>query len=194
MGGDALLVVDVQNDFCSGGTLAVPEGDRVVPVLNQYIQKFKATDRPIFASRDWHPPVTKHFKAYGGLWPPHCVQETKGADFHPALSLEGVEVVSKGMDPEKDSYSVFQAFTPDGTDFLALLKKREIQRLFVGGLATDYCVKCSVLDAVQEGFETFVLKDAIRGVEVHPGDSEKALAEMTQAGAKPIRLHELTLR
>ena len=195
MGKDALLVVDVQNDFCPGGTLAVPEGDKVVPVLNRYIQKFASARLPIFASRDLHPLVTKHFKAYGGPWPPHCVQGTKGAEFHPALSLpKEAVIVSKGMDPEKESYSAFQAYASNGTEFSVLLRKRGIQRLFVGGLATDYCVRCSILDAIREGFETVILADAVRGVEVKVGDSEKALREMIQAGAKQIRLQHLDLR
>jgi len=195
MGKDALLVVDVQNDFCPGGTLAVPEGDKVVPVLNRYIQKFASARLPIFASRDWHPPATKHFKAYGGLWPPHCIQGTKGAEFYPALSLpKEAEIVSKGMNPEKDSYSAFQAYAGDGTEFSTLLKTRGIKRLFVGGLATDYCVKWSVLDALREGFEAVILEDAVSGVEMKAGDSEEAFREMREAGAKQIRLQQLDLR
>ncbi len=190
---DALLLVDVQNDFCPGGALAVPEGDRVIPVLNQYVAQFQKADLPIFASRDWHPAVTKHFKAYGGPWPPHCIQGTKGADFHPGLKLpKGAVVISKGMDPEKDSYSAFHGYTEGGTDFEKALKKEEIIRIYIGGLATDYCVKHSVLDALKKGFETFLLEDAVRGVEVHPGDSEKAVKEMVGAGTGRIRLQDLT--
>lgn len=189
---NALLLVDVQNDFCPGGALAVPEGDRVVPILNRYIEEFHFLDLPIFASRDWHPPVTKHFKAYGGPWPPHCVRGTKGAQFHPELHLpKGTEIVSKGMDPDKDSYSAFQAYASNGTDFATLLKAKRIKRLFVGGLATDYCVKQSVLDAIRHGIESVVLEDAIRGVEVNSGDSEKALQEMVAKGAQKIRLKQL---
>ena len=193
MAKEALLVVDVQNDFCPGGALAVPEGDKVVPILNRYIQAFQTVHLPVFASRDWHPSVTKHFKAYGGPWPPHCVQGTKGAEFHPALTLEGTTILSKGMDPEKDSYSAFHGYTSDGTDFSTLLKRSGIRRLFVGGLATDYCVKHSVLDAMREGLEVTLLKDAVRGVELHPGDSEKALREMTEAGAQTIHFPQLHL-
>ncbi|MBI4436874.1 MAG: bifunctional nicotinamidase/pyrazinamidase [Candidatus Omnitrophica bacterium] len=195
MASEALLLVDVQNDFCPGGALPVPEGDRIVPVLNRYIDKFHSTRLPIFASRDWHPPITKHFKAYGGNWPPHCVQGTRGAQFHPHLALpKDVEVVSKGMNPEKDSYSSFQAFTADGTDFSTLLKERGIQQLFVGGLATDYCVKQTVLDALREGFGVVLLEDAVRGVDLNSGDSEKALEEMRKSGARRIRFQQLTLR
>ena len=184
-----LLIVDVQNDFCPGGALPVPEGDRVVPVLNQYIQKCREREIPIIVSRDWHPEKTGHFKAYGGIWPPHCIQNTKGAQLHPDLKLpkESV-VVSKGMDPDKDSYSVFQAFDPEGTPLADLLKERGIRHLFVGGLATDYCVRASVLDAIKEGFEVTVLKDAVRGVELKAGDSKKAFEEMMRSGAKEASL------
>lgn len=180
-----LLIVDVQNDFCPGGALAVPEGDQIVPVLNQYVQKCRDRQIPIVASRDWHPEKTSHFKAYGGIWPPHCIQNTMGAQFHPDLKLpkESV-VVSKGMDPDQDSYSVFQAFDPEGTPLVDLLRGWGIRHLFVGGLATDYCVRASVLDALQAGFQVTVLKDAVRGVELKPGDSKKAIEEMMQAGAK----------
>ncbi|HEX9821164.1 MAG TPA: nicotinamidase [Methylomirabilota bacterium] len=186
---DALVVVDVQNDFCPGGALAVPEGDRVVPVLNRYAERFAARGAPVFASRDWHPARTTHFAEYGGAWPPHCVQETPGAALHAALRLPaGAEVVSKGTGAEEDAYSCFQARTADGTDFSALLARRGIRRLFVGGLATDYCVKATALDARRAGLEVVVLEDAVRAVEVAPGDGERALAEMTAAGAARARL------
>ncbi len=181
---DALVVVDVQNDFCPGGSLAVPDGDRVVPVLNRYIRRFRELKAPVYASRDWHPPVTKHFQAGGGVWPPHCVQGTTGAEFHPALALplEAV-VISKGMDPAEDAYSCFQARDPDGADFAVTLGERGVRRLFIGGLATDYCVKATVLDALHEGFQVVVLQDAIGAVDVRPGDGERAIEEMRAAGA-----------
>lgn len=192
VGRSALAIVDVQNDFCPGGALPVPEGDRVVPVLNRYIAQFEQASLPIFASRDWHPAKTKHFKAYGGLWPPHCVQETPGAAFHPDLKLPApVTVVSKGMDAEQDSYSCFQAQSGDGTPFEKLLHAQGIEHLYVGGLATDYCVRSSVLDALRAGFRVTLLEDAIRGVELQPGDSERAMDEMTQAGALRARLDEV---
>jgi nicotinamidase/pyrazinamidase len=182
---DALVLVDVQNDFCPGGALAVPEGDRVVPVLNRYIARFRDAGAPIFASRDWHPARTKHFKAWGGVWPPHCVQGTEGAAFHAALAVPpDATVVSKGMDPESDAYSCFQAEDPGGMPFAAALGEQGVQRLYVGGLATDYCVKATVLDALHEGFEVLVLSDAVRAVDVKPGDGETALAEMRDAGAR----------
>ncbi|MBI4588985.1 MAG: nicotinamidase [Candidatus Rokubacteria bacterium] len=189
---DALVIVDVQNDFCPGGALAVPGGDRVVPVLNRYIQRFRELKAPIYASRDWHPPVTKHFQTYGGAWPPHCVEGTKGAAFHPALALSPEAIViSKGMDPEQDAYSCFQAQDAEGRDFAVSLGEGGIQRLFVGGLATDYCVKSTVLDALHEGFQVVVLQDAIGAVDVQPGDGERAIEEMGAAGASFTTLEEV---
>ncbi len=181
---DALVIVDAQNDFCPGGSLAVPEGDKVVPVLNRYASRFSEAGAAVFASRDWHPEKTAHFQMYGGAWPPHCVQGTRGAEFHPGLTLPtGTIVISKGMDPSADAYSCFQACDPDGNPFFAVLEEKGIRRLFVGGLATDYCVKATILDAIREGFQVVVLEDAIRAVNVNTGDGEKAIAEMKAACA-----------
>lgn len=190
----ALLIVDVQNDFCPGGALPVPEGDRVVPVLNEYIARFRAAGLPIYASRDWHPPETKHFKDYGGAWPPHCVQNTPGAAFHADLRLpDDVIVVTKGDDPNVDAYSPFEGHTPDGRLFLDSLRARGIEHLYIGGLATDYCVRAAVLDARKAGLRATVLEDAVRGVDVQPGDSERAIREMMAAGAERARLDTLTV-
>jgi len=182
----ALVVVDVQKDFCPGGALAVREGDKVVPVLNKYIEKFRKAGAPIIFTRDWHPPDHSSFKAQGGPWPPHCIQNSEGAKFHPNLSipLEG-EIVSKA-DKKDEAYSFFQ-----GTDLAAKLQRRGIKRLLVGGLATDYCVKETVLDGLKHGFEVYHLDDASRGVEVNPGDSERALKEMMAKGAKRITLEKV---
>ncbi|MBI3457649.1 MAG: nicotinamidase [Candidatus Rokubacteria bacterium] len=186
---DALVVVDVQNDFCPGGTLGVADGDRVVPILNRYAARFLEAGAPIYLTRDWHPPRTKHFQAYGGLWPPHCVQGTPGAAFHPALTVaDGAVVVSKGMDPEEDAYSAFQAQAADGTLLPVALRTRGVRRLYLGGLATDYCVKATTLDALREGFEVFVLTDAIRAVDLKPGDGDRAITEMRDAGARFLTL------
>jgi nicotinamidase/pyrazinamidase len=182
---DALVLIDVQNDFCPGGALAVPDGDRVVPLLNRYIERFQAAGAPVFATRDWHPAQTKHFEAWGGAWPPHCVQETPGATFHAGLAVPAdATVISKGMDPDSDAYSAFQGEDPAGMPFAAALGERGVQRLYVGGLATDYCVKATVLDALREGFEVVLLRDAVRAVDVKPGDGDRALAEMREAGAR----------
>jgi nicotinamidase/pyrazinamidase len=184
---DALIVVDVQNDFCPGGSLAVPLGNEVVPVLNEYIQRALATGMPIFASRDWHPAATKHFAAQGGPWPPHCVQGTWGAEFNPYLELPGAaQVVSKGASTEDDGYSAFEARLPDdGRTLREALRALGVTRVHVGGLATDYCVKATVLDALNDGLETHVLTDASRPVDVQPGDGERALRLMLDAGATP---------
>ncbi|MER3420738.1 MAG: bifunctional nicotinamidase/pyrazinamidase [Chloroflexota bacterium] len=192
--GDALLIVDVQNDFCPGGSLPVPHGDEVVPVLNEYARRFRAAGLPVIASRDWHPAQTKHFQSGGGQWPPHCVQGTPGAEFHPDLRLpEGTIIVSKGMDPNQDSYTAFDAVTDDGRPLLQLLRDLGVRRLFVGGLATDYCVRASVLDARRQGFEVVVLRDAVRGVDLQPGDAERALQEMLAAGAREMTLAEVAV-
>ncbi len=189
---EALLIVDVQNDFCPGGALVVPEGDKVIPVLNQYIQYFHDGKKPIFASRDWHPLKTTHFKEYGGLWPVHCVQNTSGAQFYPDLKLPPETIIlSKGMDPKKDSYSAFQGMDQNGRIFLDILKKEEIKILYVGGLATDYCVKSSVLDARKFGFDVYFLMDAIRAVNLNPKDSEKAIEAMISAGAKQMTVKNI---
>ena len=174
----ALIVVDVQNDFCPGGTLAVAQGDEVVAPLNKLIQEFLERGEPVFKSRDWHPAKTRHFQAYGGTWPVHCVQDTKGAEFHPQLIDDmHIRVISKGLGDE-DSYSAF-----DGTDLALQLQRLGIEEVWVGGLATDYCVKNTVLDALKEGFRVKALKNAMRPVELQPGDGERAIAEMQNAGA-----------
>lgn len=175
----ALIVVDVQNDFCPGGALAVAEGDQVVAPLNKLIEEFLERGEPVFKSRDWHPNKTKHFAAYGGTWPVHCVQNTTGAEFHPELiDNQHIRVVSKGLGDE-DSYSAF-----DGTDLALQLRRLGVEELWIGGLATDYCVKNTVLDGLKEGFKVKALENAMRAVEVNPGDGERAIAEMKAAGAE----------
>ena len=189
---DALVIVDVQNDFCPRGALGVPGGDRVVPVLSRYAERFAARGAPVFVSRDWHPAETSHFRDGGGVWPPHCVQGTPGAELHAGLVLPAdTTMVSKGMDPRSDAYSCFQAETEDGAPFAAALGERGVSRLFVGGLATDYCVKSTVLDGVRAGFEVIVLEDAIAAVDLTPGDGERALAEMRGVGALLVRIDDV---
>lgn len=178
----ALIVVDVQNDFCPGGTLAVAHGDEVVGPLNRLMEEFLERGEPVFKSRDWHPAETKHFSNYGGTWPVHCVQNTRGAEFHPnLLDDKHIRVVSKGLGDE-DSYSAF-----DGTDLALQLERLGIEEVWVGGLATDYCVKNTVLDALKHGFRVKALEDAMRPVEIQPGDGEKAIEEMRAAGAEIVR-------
>ena len=185
----ALLIVDLQNDFCPGGTLPVPEGDEIVPVINRYMRRFRAPKRPIYASRDWHHPQTNHFQEYGGLWPTHCVQNTRGAEFHPNFDLPNdAIIISKGMELEGDSYSCFQACDLDCILLVDSLRCRKIEHLWVGGLASDYCVKETVLDALSNGFHVILLIDAIRGVSLQSHDAEKAIETMVRAGAEAIAL------
>ncbi len=180
----ALLLVDVQIDFCPGGALPVTDGDRVVAPLNLVASCFAEAGLAVVASRDWHPVVTGHFKAFGGVWPPHCVQGSAGAAFHTALHLpDATVVVSKGTEPDSDSYSAFDSRSEDGATLGDILSARTIRKLYVGGLATDYCVRSSVLDALHAGYEVTLLVDAVAGVDITQGDSEKALEEMRMAGA-----------
>lgn len=184
---DALTVVDVQRDFCLGGALPVPKGDQVVPTLNEYIKIFEEARARIYAIRDWHPPNHISFKAYGGPWPPHCIQKSKGAEFHPDLKLpESVTIISHSTDPSRESYSGF-----DGTELGEELKKESVRRIFVGGLATDYCVKNTVLDALKLRFEAVLLTDAIQGINARSNDSEKAIEEMVEKGAKKATLSDI---
>jgi nicotinamidase/pyrazinamidase len=177
----ALVVVDVQKDFCPGGALAVPEGDRVVPALNEYVKMFRAANAPIIFTRDWHPSDHASFKSQGGPWPIHCLQNSDGAKFHPSLVVPPeAEVVSKA-DKKDEAYSFFQ-----GTSIADTLRRRGIKTLFIGGLATDYCVKETVLDGLKEGFEVYYLDDASRGVNVKAADSVKAVEIMLAKGAKKI--------
>jgi len=181
----ALLIVDVQNDFCPGGALAVNEGDQVIPPLNEAATAVARRGGLVLASRDWHPRQTKHFAEFGGKWPVHCVQGTEGAAFHPNLRLpEGTIIISKGTGTEDDGYSAFEGHTDTGETLDAVLREHGVKRLLVGGLATDYCVRASALDALKHGYEVIVLTDAIRGVDLQSGDSERALQEMQAAGAR----------
>ena len=180
----ALLVVDVQRDFCPGGALAVADGDRVVPALNRCLAEAERRGMRVYASRDWHPPVTTHFKAYGGPWPPHCVQNTPGAQFHPDLRLPpSTVVITKGDDPRDHGYSAFEGHTADGRPLVDELRAHGIDHVVVGGLATDYCVRTTVLDAARAGLSVTLLKDAVAGIDVQAGDSARAFEEMCAAGA-----------
>jgi len=185
----ALLIVDVQNDFCPDGALPVPEGDRVVPVINRYIEQVLAAGGPIIASRDWHPPGTRHFRAAGGPWPPHCVQGTGGAAFHARLDLPTrAVIVTKGDNPRDDGYSAFDGRDPSGRPLADVLKERNVQKVLVGGLATDYCVRASTLDALRHGFRAIILLDAMRGIDLKDGDVARAIDEMIRAGARTATL------
>jgi nicotinamidase/pyrazinamidase len=181
---DALIIVDVQNDFLPGGRLAVPRGDEIIPLLNRYLAGFELEKLPIFATRDWHPPNHCSFQTQGGPWPVHCVMQTQGAEFPAALRLPSwAVVISKGSSPDQEAYSGFE-----GTNLETRLRKASVEHLFVGGLATDYCVLNTVRDGVKRGFKIMLLKDSIRAVNVHPDDGRKAEEEMLRLGAVPFQL------
>lgn len=183
--GDALLIVDVQNDFLPGGSLAVVHGDEVVPPLNRCLRAFAVL--PVFATRDWHPEGHCSFKPQGGPWPPHCVQGTHGAEFAAALRLPpSATVISKATEETQDAYSGFQ-----GTDLDARLRAANVRRLFVGGLATDYCVLATVRDALRLGYRVVLLVDAIRAVDVQPGNGKRAEAEMARLGVRCVAVDEV---
>ena len=176
----ALLIVDMQNDFCPAGALPAQEGDRVVPVVNKLMDRFSL----IIASKDWHPEITAHFDK----WPKHCVQGTKGAELHPDLKQYRIDrIVLKGTQYEDEGYSVFEGIDIDLEEFL---RDRGVDALYVTGLVTEYCVKETALDALNRGFSTYVIRDAVKGVNLQEGDEERAYEEMEKAGVKVISSEE----
>lgn len=185
--GTALIVVDVQNDFADPkGNLHVPGGEEVVPVVNREIDRALSAGALVASTQDWHPPDTPHFEKDGGIWPAHCVKETWGAELHPDLKVAG-EIVRKGTQGE-DGYSGFTVRDPESgneeiTRLESILRARGIEKVVVTGLATDYCVKATAIDAAQKGFSTVVLTEGIRAVNREPGDDERALEEVRRAGA-----------
>lgn len=188
--GDALIVVDVQNDFLPGGSLGVPLGDAVIAPLNRCIQACEQQGLPVFATRDWHPPDHCSFRSQGGIWPPHCVAGTPGAGFPARLSLPpNVRIISKATTAGADAYSGFQ-----GTDLAAQLAEAGCARVLIGGLATDYCVRATALDARAAGLEVVVIEDAVQAVNVRPGDGQLALTDMRDSGAQLISAEQLCCR
>ncbi|WP_024821994.1 MULTISPECIES: bifunctional nicotinamidase/pyrazinamidase [Aminobacterium] len=185
--GDALIVVDVQQDFCEGGSLAVRGANSIISVINSLVQLAQNRKIPVFFSRDWHPSDHISFKKQGGLWPPHCVQEEKGAAFHPGLIVPDTAfIIDKGTCCEKDAYSAFE-----GTDLLEKLHAQSIRRIFVCGLATDYCVKSTALDGLSHGFDVYLVTDGMKGVNVKEDDSCKALEELKAKGARLVTSHDV---
>ncbi len=179
----ALLVVDIQIDFCPRGALGVREGDQIIPTVNKYVDLFLKRRLPVFVSRDWHPKDSKHFKNAGGPWPVHCVQDTKGAEFHPDFQVPDQAIVlSKGTNPELDGYSVFEARASNNKPFMELLDEMGIEELYIAGIATDYCVRMTSLDAFDNGFAVHVLTDAIKGVD--NADSERTIDEIVAKNGK----------
>lgn len=177
-GKTALIVVDVQNDFCPGGALGVPDGDAVIPVLNAAMDGYDE----VVTTQDWHPPDHVSFTAQGGTWPPHCIAGSAGAELHPELRRDAITLqIRKADTPAVDAYSGFQ-----GTDLAEKLEARGVTDVTVGGLATDYCVKATALDAQAAGFNVTVLAEGSRPVDVNPGDGDRALEELRNAGVKVI--------
>jgi nicotinamidase/pyrazinamidase len=180
----ALVIVDVQNDFTSGGALAVPDGDAVVEPLNELAAQYD----PVVATRDWHPPDHQSFVEQGGPWPPHCVQGTPGAELHAGLDRSRIdEVVDAGYRPELEGYSGFEE-----TDLEERLRRHGVDSVVIGGLATDYCVVETALDARRVGFDVKVVLDASRGIEAKPGDVERSLARMREAGIELVTVDDLS--
>lgn len=178
---DGLLVVDVQRDFCPGGALEVPEGDAIIPIINDWARAAHQMGLPIVASRDWHPEGHASFEEQGGKWPPHCVRETPGAEFHPALNLpESTEIISKGRDPDHDEYSPF-----DPTELHEKLRRQGVTRLWIAGLALDVCVRQSALDAAKHNLNPHLLAPATRAVD--PDSAERTLDELRNAGVTIAR-------
>ncbi len=179
---DALLVVDLQNDFLPGGALGIAGGDATIPVANRLVSTFHARGLPVFLSRDWHPPDHCSFTDRGGPWPVHCVAGSPGAAFTTTLDIPaGACVVSKATEADREAYSAL-----DGTGLMAQLQRRGIARLWVCGLATDYCVRATTLDARRAGLDVVVVQDGVCAVDANPGDGERALAAMAGAGASLV--------
>lgn len=175
---DGLIVVDVQNDFCSGGALAVPDGEAVVEPVNRLMERFPF----VVATRDWHPPDHRSFRPQGGPWPEHCVRDSSGAQLHSGLDGERIDaVVDKGCSPEVEGYSGFEE-----TELERLLRERHVDTVHVAGLALDYCVKATALDARRSGFDVVVHRGATRAIDAREGDAERALEELRQAGAQVV--------
>jgi nicotinamidase/pyrazinamidase len=175
---DALIVVDVQNDFCSGGALAVPDGDAVVEPLNALMERVPF----VVATRDWHPPDHHSFAEQGGPWPVHCVRDTPGAQLHPGLAAERVDaIVDAGREPGEEGYSGFE-----NTGLEQLLRDRDVDTVHIGGLALDYCVRATALDARKAGFDVVLHTAATRAIDAQPGDAERALAELREAGVRVV--------
>lgn len=188
---DALIIVDVQNDFCPGGALPVPNGDSIIPTLNDYIERAARAGMPIFASQDYHPAQTSHFATEGGKWPVHCVQGDPGAELRAdMLKPAAMQIVRKGMSGKDDGYSAFEGRLPDGRDLKRALDDAQVTRVYVGGLATDYCVLQTVLSARKLGLDTVWLRDASLPVEVQAGDGEAAEQDMLAAGARACTVEQ----
>ena len=181
-----LVIVDVQNDFCPGGALSVPGGDEVIPKINSWVKRFQEAKLPVVYTQDWHPKNHCSFRENGGIWPPHCVQGTRGAELHPDLIMDGT-IFRKGFLPDKEAYSGFDGTLEGKPGNPALgqwLRENGVKRLYVGGLATDYCVKATVLDGLKQGFQVILIRQGVRAVNVNLGDGDRVIEEMVRSGAE----------
>lgn len=186
----ALIIVDVQNDFCPGGALPVPYGDEVVDLCDAMIGYGREKGWLMVASRDWHLPNTAHFKDFGGRWPVHCVQGTHGAEFHPRLDTRGVTIISKAMGTADDGYSAFEGYTEDGIGLFSLFAREEVTTVYVCGLATEYCVKATTHDAALK-FQTYLLIDACRAINPYSDEEEKVLTELRGKGVRIVSVTDM---
>lgn len=185
-----LLIVDVQVDFFPGGALPVPDGDEILPAANKYIELFKDKGYPVVCSRDWHPEKTAHFKDQGGEWPEHCVRGTRGAEFHPALNVpEEAMIISKGMGFDGNSYSAFLGKNEQGEFLEEILRTKGLEEIFIAGVATDFCVKQTALDALEKGFRVILLRDATSGIGSQ--GTVNAFKEISKKGARISGLEEV---
>ena len=185
----ALLIVDLQNDFCPGGALPVPDGDKIVPIINDLISIAVGRNMPILASKCWHPSDTTHFNTHGGPWPPHCIKTTKGAELHPDLKIpKNPILIYKCTKPNEDAYSAFDGKDRTGKTLLEILQNTKTEILWICGFATDYCVKATALDAKKYGFNIWVFKNACAAVNINPSDGKKSIEEMEQVGIKVLSL------
>lgn len=184
---DVLLVVDMQNDFLQGGNLAVPGANAIIPIINRYISRFSKAGLAVIASRDWHPINHISFIDNQGPWPRHCIAGTYGAEFHPALQLpQGTEIISKATLPDKEAYSAVE-----DTPLLQKLRERDLQRIFICGVAMDYCVLATTKDLLLHGYTVIVLRDAVKAVDVQPGDGDRAREQLLSLGALEIDESEI---
>lgn len=191
----ALIIVDMQRDFCYGGALAVEDSDNIIPLINRFADIFSRAGGCVYATRDIHPKETVHFKAFGGQWPPHCVEGTPGAEFHPALKLpEGSVIITKGLDPKQDCYSAFEGFDDEGRTLRDSLLANDVGHIYLSGVATNYCVQATARDGLVSGFGVTVLIDAVRGIKSKDNDPEDAIREMRKLGVETRDFNSLLLQ
>jgi nicotinamidase/pyrazinamidase len=190
---DALIVVDMQNDFMPGGSLEVPNALAIIPNINRYIELFEKSGATTVFTRDWHPENHISFRSRGGPWPPHCIQNTRGAEFHPALNIPKTAIViSKAFKEDEEAYSGFKGVELESSkDLNTVLRGRNIKRVFIAGVATEYCVKATALDAIELGYQVFLLTDAVKGINQPPSTENRAVEDLLRRGGVAITLNDI---